>query len=61
MKSMEQVQELIRTAPQTGVRYLIHQNTIWEAKNGWQPRYYGGKFANGKSKDDHANHIHVNF
>ena len=45
-----------------GVRYLINQNKIYtKTSNGWNVKFYGGTFANGQRKDDHANHVHVNF
>jgi hypothetical protein len=54
----EAVQQAINTP---GVTYVIHNNLIYNKKDGFKPRYYGGKFSNGKAKSDHKEHIHVNF
>jgi LysM repeat protein len=44
-----------------GVRYVIHDRRIYHRNNGFRPQPYTGRFANGRRKDPHANHIHVNF
>jgi hypothetical protein len=54
----EAVKQAINTP---GVTYVIHNSTIYHKKDGFKPRYYGGKFANGKAKSDHKSHVHVNF
>lgn len=40
---------------------IIHNNLIYSKKNGYKPRYYGGAFPNGQKKDDHKNHVHVDY
>ena len=47
-------------APQ-GLRYLIHNQKIYEAKNNWRPVPYGGTFKNGAKKDPHIGHMHLEF
>jgi LysM repeat protein len=44
-----------------GVRYVIHDRRIYHRSNGFRPQPYTGRFANGRRKDPHANHLHVNF
>jgi peptidoglycan hydrolase-like protein with peptidoglycan-binding domain len=34
------------------LKYVIHNRTIWEAKNGWKARAY-------KGSDPHTNHVHI--
>lgn len=34
------------------LRYVIHNRTIWEKKNGWKARAY-------KGTDPHTNHVHI--
>lgn len=45
----------------SGLRYIIHNRKIYEAKNGWQPRPFVGYYSNGKPKDPHLTHIHANW
>lgn len=34
------------------LKYVIHNRTIWESKNGWQARHYSGS-------NPHTDHVHI--
>jgi hypothetical protein len=50
----------IRTAPQTGVHYVIWYGQIWTARTGrWSPYNGGGIYDPTDATGGHFNHVHV--